>query len=300
MPASHPPRDRSAPPPDEPLLLACDIDGTILDPDGHLRPRVRDALRVVAGAGVIVLLASGRSPWGMRGLCSELGLRGPQITMHGGLIVSPITGDVLHASPLSDTDVRRHVEFAHGLGLEVFCTHPEGYRAEVPPSPALLEVVAPSTAVGGPPFEVVPSLAGSAGPRPIRTVLVTPPGRAVEARAAALGRFGDAYSLVWSDDIALELLAPGVNKGAALRLVAERHGVRMDAVAAIGDAPNDIEMLRCAGRSAAMASAPPDVRDAATLVVPPNSDDGAFEALRAFFPLTLSGRVPVPGLDRAV
>jgi 3-deoxy-D-manno-octulosonate 8-phosphate phosphatase KdsC-like HAD superfamily phosphatase len=58
----------------------------------------------------------------------------------------------------------------------------------------------------------------------------------------------------------------------------------MGAVAAVGDAPNDIEMLQSAGRSAAMGSAPREVTEAASIVVPPSSRDGVIDALRAFFP----------------
>jgi len=55
-------------------------------------------------------------------------------------------------------------------------------------------------------------------------------------------------------------------------------------VAAIGDGPNDLEMLAFAGRSAAMAPGSEELRTAAGLVVPSSADDGAIEAMRRFFP----------------
>jgi hydroxymethylpyrimidine pyrophosphatase-like HAD family hydrolase len=53
----------------EPRLLACDIDGTLLDSKGHLRPRVYRAVDRIRASGVEVVLATGRSTWGMRDVC---------------------------------------------------------------------------------------------------------------------------------------------------------------------------------------------------------------------------------------
>jgi hydroxymethylpyrimidine pyrophosphatase-like HAD family hydrolase len=55
-------------------------------------------------------------------------------------------------------------------------------------------------------------------------------------------------------------------------------------VAAVGDANNDPEMLAMAGRSAAMANAPGQVRAAADIVVPTSADLGAVQAFSWFFP----------------
>jgi len=102
--------------------------------------------------------------------------------------------------------------------------------------------------------------------------------------------------------------------------VAASMGLEMDEVAAIGDGPNDREMLRCAGRSAVLLPQPGAAPVAglpfgeATEVVPSSADDGALEALRRFFPsielgrtgavrnLRIAGRSrrdddPGPGLD---
>jgi hydroxymethylpyrimidine pyrophosphatase-like HAD family hydrolase len=58
----------------------------------------------------------------------------------------------------------------------------------------------------------------------------------------------------------------------------------MDAVAAVGDAANDLELLTMAGRSAAMGNAPAHVAAAADIVVPPSSASGVLHAFAWFFP----------------
>ena len=46
-----------------PRLVACDIDGTLLDHLGVLRPAVVRAVGLIQRSGVEVMLATGRSPW---------------------------------------------------------------------------------------------------------------------------------------------------------------------------------------------------------------------------------------------
>jgi len=89
------------------------------------------------------------------------------------------------------------------------------------------------------------------------------------------------------DDLFEQFLALGYVAPDDLKEMKERSsalGIPLAEVAAIGDARNDIPMLRLAGRSAAMAHARPEVREAADLVVPSNSEEGALEALDRFYP----------------
>jgi hydroxymethylpyrimidine pyrophosphatase-like HAD family hydrolase len=82
----------------------------------------------------------------------------------------------------------------------------------------------------------------------------------------------------------IEILAAGTNKGEAIAWLAGTRGVELEAVAAVGDASNDTEMLRVVGRSAAMNGAPAEVRAAADISVPGSDDECLVHALAWFFP----------------
>ena len=58
-------------------------------------------------------------------------------------------------------------------------------------------------------------------------------------------------------DALLEIQDVSVNKGQSLGLVAEKLGLSMDQVAALGDGDNDVEMLEAAGLGVAMANSSP-------------------------------------------
>jgi Cof subfamily protein (haloacid dehalogenase superfamily) len=81
----------------------------------------------------------------------------------------------------------------------------------------------------------------------------------------------------------LEATHPSVNKGAAVRYLAEDLlGLKSDNVLAIGDNFNDLEMLEYAGVGVAMGDAPIAVKQVAQWVAPGVDEDGVAIAIRRF------------------
>jgi len=76
---------------------------------------------------------------------------------------------------------------------------------------------------------------------------------------------------------AIHLKEPHVNKGNALRAVAELTGIGLDEVVAVADGPNDIELLRTAGKSFAVSDSPEEVRRVCTGVTRSPDGDGVVE-----------------------
>ena len=64
-----------------------------------------------------------------------------------------------------------------------------------------------------------------------------------------------------------------------MRLCLATREIEMEDVVAIGDAPNDLPLLRRAGLAVAMGNAHPAVRSQADLVVATNDQDGVAEAI---------------------
>lgn len=266
--------------PGEPRLVAVDLDGTLLDPDGQVPPRTRAAIARLRANGARLVLASGRAPVGMRRVCGELGLNDPQITMQGALIASPMTGSVLAAWRLEPGEARAHIAFARRVGAVPLLCLADGFRSEV---------LTPEVEALFAPFEeplplIVRDLDPLAEEQPIKTFLYAPPGTYERIWQAARRAFSGRATVTSGDAHSIELLPPGASKGEALRTLAAHHGIPLAEVAAIGDARNDIAMLLLAGQSAAMAHALPEVRAAADFVVPSNREEGALEALERFYP----------------
>ena len=87
-----------------------------------------------------------------------------------------------------------------------------------------------------------------------------------------IGPLGMSVSSSRADN--LEVMMPGVDKGSALRFLAERLGVTPAQVMAFGDNTNDLPMLAYAGASVAMANGEACVRAAARFVAPHHAEGG--------------------------
>lgn len=264
----------------EPRLLICDLDGTLLDPDHRLTPRTRATILALRRSGVEVVLASGRIPLAMESVCRELGLDAPQVTMHGAMVTSPLTGQTVAAYPLGPDDVGAHLAFAGETAVPAILCYPDGFRTDrITP-----EIAGAFVPYGEPLPEVVPDLGALASSEPYKTYLFTSAEGFRRILNAARRRFGSRYTITSGDGRGVELLSPRANKARAAETVAAALGVDMSEVAAVGDGVNDIEILREAGVSAAMGHAPQEVREAATFVVPDNRREGAAVAIARMFP----------------
>jgi len=110
--------------------------------------------------------------------------------------------------------------------------------------------------------------------------------RTIEAEQA-IGVFRRAgLDLVALDSgFAIHIKDPNVNKGNALRLVASLLGVSLAEVAAMGDAPNDVEMLEVAGLSFAPANACEQAKRVSAHVTTGSYGEGVAEAVNKILEL---------------
>jgi hydroxymethylpyrimidine pyrophosphatase-like HAD family hydrolase len=265
-----------------PRLAVFDIDGTLFDPTGAIRPRVRRAVLAVREAGTRVMLATGRSPWGVLDAARDLGLTGPHVTMNGAMFSDPFTDEVEWARTLTAEVLAEAIEFAREVGTRPTVNLVHGYAIESDSDGSIPADV--GAWMRTPRLHLVRSLTEVADRGPLRFYVPTGHERHWRAVELAQRMFGGRAAIVWGDEQGVEILAPGTNKGAGVRIAAESLGYSRDDVMAVGDASNDLEMLEWAGRSAAMGNASADVLAAAGIVVPSSDEDGVVSAIECFFP----------------
>lgn len=88
---------------------------------------------------------------------------------------------------------------------------------------------------------------------------------------------------VFSEETYLEILPLGVSKGDALKMILERYGIDPAETVAVGDSPNDWEMLQLAGIGAVVANGSPELRRQADAVVCSNEEHAVRACLKQFF-----------------
>lgn len=268
-------------------LLALDVDGTLLDPDEQITPRVRSAVQAALEQGCLVTLATGRRLLSARHIAAELGLSLPLI-LHGGAVVQESsTGAVLYDDPLDPAVVQAIVAtmLAHDAQPIVY------------ESPAVLgrlyagsptrdnDAIRQYAALRGPILRVDDAALGTV-PHALQVAALAAPGE-LAALATALqqlpgvGLLRGLWHVVPCCE-AIEVYRAGCSKARALRELAAMHSIAMDEVMAIGDGLNDCDILAAVGLGVAMGNACPEACAAARLQVGSNAQDGVAEAIERF------------------
>lgn len=270
-------------------LIALDLDGTLLDSRARISAGNAAAISACHAAGVRVTLATGKLLAATRHMCRDLGITEPQITANGAVIINAAPEAVLHVDPLPVAGYQAAMAALAEYGLPMAAYTP--FAIHTPGPDPRLDVL---VAIHEPPPRVVPDIATRAaidGAPFVKVLTVLEQGRpetpAIEAALRA--RFEPALTVVRTSALFFEFLAPGVDKGRALRRLAAILGVPMDRVLAIGDSYNDLALLQAAGLGVAMANAPPEVQAVADAVTLDNDHDGVAAALYRF---VLPGAAP--------
>lgn len=87
----------------------------------------------------------------------------------------------------------------------------------------------------------------------------------------------------------IECIDAGVDKGVALKYIADHYGIPMSQVMAIGDDYNDAAMVKAAGFGVAMKNARETVKSLADFITDDNNHDGVAKAIEKF---CLGGEAP--------
>ena len=253
----------------EGVLVALDVDGTVVDLDEAMSDRVRSAVRRVAEAGAHVVVATGRSLHGTLPVLQRLGL-------HDGFAVcsnGAVTVQLDATEPEGYRVVSLHTFDPSGVAEALHEHLPAGlFAVEVLGRGFKLTAPFPDGELTGE-MEVVPFTELFTEPV-MRVVVRSPEHSSAEFSSLVeeVGLHGVAYSVGWT--AWLDLAPDGVTKASALEEVRVRLDVERAATLAVGDGRNDVEMLRWAGRGVAMGNAPAEVRAAADAVTGHVDDDG--------------------------
>jgi Cof subfamily protein (haloacid dehalogenase superfamily) len=94
--------------------------------------------------------------------------------------------------------------------------------------------------------------------------------------------FGDSIAMTQSAPDFIEIIAPGVSKAAGLMKLAELLNIDISETMAIGDANNDLPMLKAAGFSVAMGNATDDIKAVTDAVTGNCDDDGWAQAVSKY------------------
>ena len=280
-------------------LLALDLDGTLLDPRGHISARNRQALENAREQGVRVALVTGRRFRDSRPVALELGVDVPLISHNGALTKHAATLQTVSVSPLPLAAAREALRVGRergadallsddydGLGVLVYdhihSEYSPAYRyvewarrihGDEEGQEAVKQVASLEDYMDHDPIHIAFS-GGCAAMDQLEEILKVELGSTVKI-------LGTKY--IEQDFTLLDIVNPAASKGAGVAAAANELGVTSEEILAIGDNYNDLEMLLLAGTGVVMANAPLLLREIAGLhPTASNAEDGVALAVEQF------------------
>ena len=255
-------------------LIATDMDDTLLDADGKLSPRTLWAVKSVVASGALFSLSSGRMPEALVPMAEELGVNAPLISYNGALIYDFKNRCALyqHAIPLDTArEVLKSLEsfgvYAQGYSKDgIFCREKCEYTRQYEKS---IRVLA---------NEVHRPLSEWVDEDMIKLLGIDKPER-LDALIPQLQAQFPNVLFMKSRSHYLEIVAKGVDKGDAIRRLAELTGVKIEETLAFGDGQNDLPLIQTAGIGYAMENAVEPLKRVADRIAPKNTQDGVAQVL---------------------
>jgi HAD superfamily hydrolase (TIGR01484 family) len=264
-------------------ILALDVDGTLLDPDGALRPRTKAAVARAAGAGIRPVLCTGRRYRRALPVAQELGIDAP-LVCNSGAIVKDRTLWRADFDGLLAADVR-DLFVAHDQPAVTFTDRgQEEHDFTIAEFPTGREFFDDYVSQNRDHAEISGTGRGRTGSSRLADPLfhVCAIGGVAEMlgfEQAALARLGGrVQTFVQRSPRYLgtmcEILRHDASKWAAILYLAGLWGIDPGAICAVGDDVNDVPMIRNAGLGVAMGHARSEVRSAADLITGDHDEDG--------------------------
>jgi Cof subfamily protein (haloacid dehalogenase superfamily) len=275
-------------------LLVLDVDGTIAGFSNEVRQPIIEALQAVGDRGISVAIATGRMYRSALRFHAAVGSQVPLIAYNGAWIQDPKTDEVhqqLHVSSedaLVLLDYFEQPELRSRIGVHFYSQDQLYVREIVTQTESYAQRSGVEPIAVGDLRQILDY--------PLTKVLAmgTDPQLMLQINQTLQERYArDRLYLTQSTALFFEATHPDVNKGAAVRFLAEELlGLEAEQVMAIGDNFNDVEMLTYAGVGVAMGNAPEPVCAIAKWIAPEVEQDGVAAAIGQFLLPTSETAIP--------
>lgn len=259
------------------LLIAVDMDGTLLNNDKAIAPRTRRLLSRLNRQGHLIILASGRPSRALYRYYNELNLTSPLVCYNGAFVFHPkdatfprvefefpkdvvislfadLAPYIQNVMCENDTEIWINSE---DLYLAKFFWY-EGMKMHYGDIKETLNV--------NPMTMILQAKKDGVDEKKVREIVAKYP--QIDVRFW----FGLAY---------FEIFFKSVSKGTGITHIANQYGIKKENIITFGDAENDIDMFAVSGISVAMKNGGPEIiKNAHRVSLEDNDNDGIYHTLK--------------------
>ncbi|MBV0929642.1 sugar-phosphatase [Lentilactobacillus sp. IMAU92037] len=262
-------------------LVAIDIDGTLLNEKHQLAQATIDTITAVRQKGIKVVLASGRPLTGVQPYLDSLNINGADefaLTFNGAM-AQTLGGEILVHHTLSYDDFLETEMLSRKFGVHfqletvdtIYATNRdlspytigESYLVRLPVKYRAPEDISRDLVIS-------------------KVMMIDDPKLISNAYQNIPADLQQQLYIVQSEPFFIEIMSKQANKGKTLGELAEKLGYTADNVMALGDQENDLTMIKYAGLGVAMDNGIAEVKDAASFVTKPNTENGVAYALEKY------------------
>jgi len=258
-------------------LVAMDVDGTLLNEKLEISPRTMEAIRKAKEQGIQVTLSTGRMYQSSLPFAQKMGLAIPLINYNGALIKHSVTGETYYHEPVPLPYAQEIIKMVDRMGLQVNVYLNDNLYVE-----KINERVEIYTNIAKVKAHAVGSLREFLQSSPTKMLVIGQAEQLAVLAEEIRRTLGNAVGITKSKAFFLEIISPKVNKGQALKVLAEKLGIKREEVVAFGDNYNDVSMIEYAGLGVAMSNGPLEVQAKADLVALSNEEEGVADVIEKY------------------
>ena len=261
-------------------IVAIDMDGTLLDDHKIISEENIKAIKEAKKKGVYVVLATGRPVEGLKHYLDEL--RIPQMKdyvacFNGAMVCDNNKETIISETFLEGRDYKRLYSLAKKININLHAFTLNGCT-----SPKMSEYTKLEGDLNNIPI-IIKDVSEIDDDAPIiKMMLVDPYEKLEEGIKKIPQEFYDDYMVVRSAPFFLEFLNKKCDKWEGIKNLADYLNVPYSDIICIGDAGNDLGMVKNAGLGIAMANSFKEVLDAAKFITKSNNDSGVAYAINKF------------------
>jgi Cof subfamily protein (haloacid dehalogenase superfamily) len=253
-------------------LIATDIDGTLLNSRNELSERFYPAFHQLREAGILFAVASGRQFYNLQDLFAPIKDDLLFIAENGNYVFHQ--QKELHVQTLGPSVVRELIRLGDNIpGTHLILCGKDTAFIHEPVSPFKEELEKHFLK-----YQVVDDL-NTAADQDILKVTIYDKINSETNSYPVFRQLEDRFKVKVSGKVWLDISDLSSDKGRAIAIVQERFGITPEQTMVFGDYLNDLEMIRQAHFSFAMANAHPQIREAARFQAKSNDDEGVVSVL---------------------